>query len=120
MKKNEEEKMQQLQQQQQQQQLQLQQLQQIQLPPQQLQLQIKPQQLLQQQQHNFSNFQSNGYKAGDRVLAMWIGALWEFFPGTIFRRISEDKYEINWDDGDQSGRLLVFFKKQKKHVILSN
>ena len=81
-----------------------QQNQQQQQKPQQQQQQ-QQQQILQQQQHQ----QQQGYKPGDRVFAMWAGAMWNYFPGSVSKRISENKYEINWDDGDQSGIFHNFF-----------
>ena len=77
-------------------------------PPQQQQQQQEQQQqqqILQQQEHQ----QQQGYKPGDRVFAMWAGAMWNYFPGSVSKRISENKYEINWDDGDQSGIFHNFF-----------
>lgn len=48
----------------------------------------------------------NGFKAGDSVLAMWVGAMWQYFPATVVKKKSDGMYEINWDDGDTSGRFL--------------
>ena len=48
---------------------------------------------------------ADGYRAGDRVLAMWIGAMWQYFPATVVRKMSDGQYEINWDDGDTSGKF---------------
>ena len=60
-----------------------------------------------QQQQQQIDVAPNGFKAGDRVLAMWARAMWQYFPATVVKKKSNGMYEINWDDGDTSG-ILVF------------
>lgn len=44
---------------------------------------------------------------GDKVLAMWSVSKWQYFHATIVRFISDSlMYEIDWDDGDTTGKLL--------------
>ena len=57
----------------------------------------------QQQQQDIAQ---NGFNAGDRVLAMWVRAMWQYFPATVVKKKSDDMYEINWDDGDTSGTFF--------------
>ena len=54
--------------------------------------------------NNFTTPQMNKFKTGDRVLAMWESAKWQYFPATIRKEIyGGSKYEIDWDDGDTTG-----------------
>ena len=47
------------------------------------------------------------FKSGDKVLAMWDSAKWQYFPAVIVKRRETDgRYEINWDDGDTTGLLF--------------
>eukprot|EP00111_Clytia_hemisphaerica_P022375 TCONS_00065757-protein len=60
--------------------------------------------------HNESasnNSNPHKFNVGDRVLAMWESAKWQYFPATIAREIDDRlKYEIDWDDGDTTGRVV--------------
>ena len=49
-------------------------------------------------------------KVGDRVLAMWSRSLWQYFHATIKQCIKDElKFEIEWDDGDSSGRIVDYY-----------
>jgi len=45
-------------------------------------------------------------KVGDRVLAMWEVSMWQYFHARIRQKIEGTlRYEIDWDDGDTTGKL---------------
>ena len=49
-------------------------------------------------------------KVGDRVLAMWEVSMWQYFHATIQRKVEGDlAYEIDWDDGDTTGKGLYYW-----------
>ena len=70
------------------------------------------------QLHSNSQQQQSHFKTGDRVLAMWTSAMWQYFPATIAKKLSNGQYEINWDDGDTTG-LLFFHSFIHSFIILS-
>uniref|UniRef100_A0A7M5UQ35 C2H2-type domain-containing protein n=1 Tax=Clytia hemisphaerica TaxID=252671 RepID=A0A7M5UQ35_9CNID len=48
-------------------------------------------------------------KVGDRVLAMWEVSMWQYFHATIKKKIEGQlRYEIDWDDGDTTGRFVNY------------
>ena len=62
----------------------------------------------QQQQQQQIDVAPNGFKSGDGVLAMWVRAMWQYLPATVVKKRSNGMYEINWDDGDISGRFIWY------------
>jgi len=49
-------------------------------------------------------------KQGDKVYAMWSDSIWQYFGATI-KTVHRDtlKYEIDWDDGDTTGRIVDYY-----------
>lgn len=56
-------------------------------------------------------------KVGDRIIAMWGQSRWQYFTATIKRFIKDSlKYEIDWDDGDETGRIVDYFNIAKDRI----
>ncbi|XP_065668500.1 uncharacterized protein LOC136088541 isoform X3 [Hydra vulgaris] len=56
-------------------------------------------------------------KDGDRVIALWGQSKWQYFTGKIKRFLKDSlKYEIDWDDGDSTGRFVDYFNIAKDRI----